>query len=92
MSYGLRLLRCISLAKTSWDTSIVEGWIINSMDSTLIGNFIHLSTTKQVWDSIAITYLDGIDTSIDTSIVKGWLINSMDSTLIGNFIRFSTKK
>ena len=45
------------------ENSIVKGWLINSMESSLIGNFIRFSTTKQVWDSIATTYFDGSDTS-----------------------------
>ena len=39
----------------------VKGWLINSMDPSLIGNFIRFSTTKQVWDAIATTYFDGSD-------------------------------
>lgn len=48
-----------------WRTEnvIVKGWLINSMDSSLIVNFICFPTAKQVWDSAAITYFDGIDTS-----------------------------
>jgi hypothetical protein len=77
------LLRCISLAKTSWiyqwnpqslstdpcfqkwrtKNAIVKGWLINSMDTSLIGNFIWFPTAKMVWDYIAITYFDGFDTS-----------------------------
>jgi hypothetical protein len=45
------------------ENSIVKGWLINSMESSLIGNFIQFSTAKQVWDSIATTYFDGYDTS-----------------------------
>ena len=45
------------------ENSIVKGWLINSMESSLIGNFIRFSTAKQVWDSIATTYFDGSDTS-----------------------------
>lgn len=33
------------------------------MDPSLIANFIHFPTAKQVQDSAAITYFDGIDTS-----------------------------
>ena len=48
-----------------WRTknAIVKGWLINSMDPSLIGNFIRFPTARQVWDSIATTYFDGTDTS-----------------------------
>ena len=39
----------------------VKGWLINSMDPSLIGNFIRFPTAKQVWDAIATTYFDGGD-------------------------------
>ena len=45
------------------DNAIVKGWLINSMDPSLIGNFIRFPTAKLVWDSIATTYFDGSDTS-----------------------------
>ena len=45
------------------DNAIVKGWLINSMDPFLIGNFIRFPTAKLVWDSIATTYFDGSDTS-----------------------------
>ncbi|XP_045787537.1 uncharacterized protein LOC123882926 [Trifolium pratense] len=45
------------------ENAIVKGWLINSMDTSLIGNFIRFPTAKMVWDSIAITYFDGSDTS-----------------------------
>ena len=40
-----------------------QGWLINSMDPSLIANFIRFPTAKQVWDSAATTYFDGTDTS-----------------------------
>lgn len=43
--------------------AIIKGWLINSMDSSLIGYFIRFPTAKVVWNSIAITYFDGNDTS-----------------------------
>lgn len=48
-----------------WRTedSIVKGWLRNSMDRSLIGNFVRLPTAKMVWDSVAKTYFDGSDTS-----------------------------
>ncbi|KAJ0013569.1 hypothetical protein Pint_20274 [Pistacia integerrima] len=45
------------------DNAIVKGWLINSMDPSLIGNFIRFPMAKLVWDSIATTYFDGSDTS-----------------------------
>jgi hypothetical protein len=52
-----------SFRKWRTDNAIVKGWLINSMDSSLIGNFIRFPTAKMVWDSIATTYFDGSDTS-----------------------------
>ncbi|KAJ0048821.1 hypothetical protein Pint_15647 [Pistacia integerrima] len=49
--------------KCRTDNAIVKGWLINSMDPSLIGNFIRFPTAKLVWDSIATTYFDGSDTS-----------------------------
>ena len=45
------------------ENAIVKGWLINSMDPSLISNFIRFLTSKQVWDSIATTFFDGTDTS-----------------------------
>ncbi|KAI5313374.1 hypothetical protein L3X38_042548 [Prunus dulcis] len=45
------------------ENSIVKGWLVNSLEQSLIGNFIHFSTAKAVWDAIATTYYDGTDTS-----------------------------
>ena len=45
------------------ENAIVKGWLINSMDPSLISNFIRFPTAKLVWDSIATTYFDGTDTS-----------------------------
>jgi hypothetical protein len=45
------------------DNAIVEGWLINYMDLTLIGNFIWFLIAKSVWDAIAMTYFNGNDTS-----------------------------
>ena len=52
-----------SFRKWCSDNAIVKGWLINSMDPALIGNFIRFPTAKQVWDSAATTYFDGGDTS-----------------------------
>ena len=45
------------------ENAIVKGWLINSMDPSLITNFIRFPTAKHVWDSVATTYFDGTDTS-----------------------------
>ena len=45
------------------ENAIVKGWLINSMDLSLISNFIRFPTTKLVWDSVATTYFYGTDTS-----------------------------
>ena len=45
------------------ENAIVKGWLINSMDPSLIANFIRFPTAKQVWDSAATTFYDGTDTS-----------------------------
>ncbi|KAK3405243.1 hypothetical protein EUGRSUZ_K01505 [Eucalyptus grandis] len=49
--------------KWKTDDSIVKGWLINSMDPALIGNFIRFPTAKAVWDSVATTFFDGTDVS-----------------------------
>ncbi|KAG7960368.1 hypothetical protein I3843_10G120000 [Carya illinoinensis] len=52
-----------SFCKWLIDNAIVKGWLITSMDSSLIENFISFPTAKAVWDSIATTLFDGSDTS-----------------------------
>ena len=52
-----------SIQKWRIENAIVKGWLINLMDSTLVANFICISTAKQVWDFAAITYFEGNDTS-----------------------------
>jgi len=52
-----------SFCKWHTDNTIVTGWLINSMNSSLIENFIQFPTAKMVWDSISTTYFDGSDTS-----------------------------
>jgi len=52
-----------SFRKWRTDNAIVKGWLINSMDPSLIGNFIRFPTAKQVWDSITTTFFDRSDTS-----------------------------
>ena len=48
-----------SYRKWSIDDSIVKGWLINSLEPRLIGNFIRFPTAKDVWDAIATTFFDG---------------------------------
>ncbi|XP_073265014.1 uncharacterized protein [Populus alba] len=45
------------------ENSVLKGWLINSMDQSLVANFICFPTAKQVWDAIATTDFDGTDTS-----------------------------
>uniref|UniRef100_A0A2N9EIQ9 Integrase catalytic domain-containing protein n=1 Tax=Fagus sylvatica TaxID=28930 RepID=A0A2N9EIQ9_FAGSY len=52
-----------SFRKWRTENAMVKGWLINSMDHSLVVNFIRYPTTKQVWDSTATTYFDGTDTS-----------------------------
>ncbi|KAL6311416.1 hypothetical protein AAG906_035499 [Vitis piasezkii] len=52
-----------SLRRWRTENAIVKGWLINSMDPSLIANFIRFPTAKQVWDSAATTYFDGTDSS-----------------------------
>ena len=49
----------------AWETgnAIVKGWLINSMDPTIMGFFIHLRTAKEVWEEVARTYYDGSNIS-----------------------------
>ncbi|XP_070662298.1 uncharacterized protein [Malus domestica] len=54
-----------SVENDAWETgnAIVKGWLINSMDPTIMGFFIHLRTAKEVWEEVARTYYDGSDIS-----------------------------
>ncbi|GMP33102.1 hypothetical protein CsSME_00006572 [Camellia sinensis var. sinensis] len=52
-----------SFRKWRTENAMVKGWLINSMDHSLVVNFIHYPTAKQVWDSAATTYFDGTDAS-----------------------------
>ncbi|KAI5320292.1 hypothetical protein L3X38_040000 [Prunus dulcis] len=53
----------IKLDGTNYALWSQVGWLINSLEQSLIGNFIRFSTAKAVWDAIATTYYDGTDTS-----------------------------
>ena len=54
-----------SLGYETWETgnAIMKGWLINSMDPTIKVFFIHLFTTKEVWEEVARMYYDGFDIS-----------------------------
>lgn len=43
--------------------AILKGWLISSMNPSLIGNFNRFPTAKAIWDAIASSYFDGSDTS-----------------------------
>ena len=45
------------------ENTIVKGWLINTMDSSLVSTFIFYPTTKKVWDAIAVTFFDESDTA-----------------------------
>ena len=55
----------IDSAFRKWRTEnvVVKWWLINSMESSVIGNFIRYPTAQQVWDAVAITFFDSLDTS-----------------------------
>jgi gag-polypeptide of LTR copia-type len=42
----------LSYRKWRMDDSLIKDYIIESMDSSLVGNFIVFSTAKEVWNSI----------------------------------------
>lgn len=43
------------------DDVVVKSWLINSLDESLIGDFIRYPTAKEVWDTLASTFFDGDD-------------------------------
>ncbi|XP_078177452.1 uncharacterized protein LOC144571934 [Carex rostrata] len=45
------------------DDSVVNGWLLNSLDEKLFANFIRYPTARDVWDAIATTFYDGNDTA-----------------------------
>jgi len=62
-----------SFRKWRTDNAIVKGWLIDSMDPALIGNFIRFPTTKLVWD-----YIDGSDTSQVYDLeASGWILGKI---------------
>ncbi|KAH7861892.1 hypothetical protein Vadar_032267 [Vaccinium darrowii] len=53
----------LTFRKWRTENAIVKGWLINSMDPSLISNFIRFPTAKMVRDAIGTTYFDGTDIS-----------------------------
>ena len=47
--------------KWKMEDSLVKDYMINSMHSSLIGNYLPFSSAKEVWDSVNATYFDGDD-------------------------------
>ncbi|KAL6330440.1 hypothetical protein AAG906_040370 [Vitis piasezkii] len=45
------------------ENTIVKGWLINTMDSSIVSTFIRYPTTKKVWDAITVTFFDESDTA-----------------------------
>jgi len=45
------------------EDTVVRGWLLKTMKPHLIGLFIHLSSTKEIWDSVTQTFYDGADES-----------------------------
>ena len=45
------------------ENATIKGWLIGSMDLSLVGNYIRFPTAKAVWDAVAMTFFDGTDTS-----------------------------
>ena len=47
-----------------WKTKniVIKGWLINTMDSSLVSTFIWYPTAKEVWDAIVVTFFNGSDT------------------------------
>ena len=48
-----------------WKTEnvVVKGWLINTIDSSLVSTFIQYPIMKEAWDAIAIIFFDGSDTA-----------------------------
>jgi GAG-pre-integrase domain/Integrase core domain/gag-polypeptide of LTR copia-type len=51
----------IQYRKWQMEDSSVKDYIIESMDPSLVGNFLPFSTAKEVWDSVRTTFFDGDD-------------------------------
>ncbi|KAG8374605.1 hypothetical protein BUALT_Bualt10G0012800 [Buddleja alternifolia] len=60
------------------ENAIVKGWIMNSMATELIGNFIRFPTAKAVWDYVATIYFDGTDTSQTYDLKRKEFVSVMD--------------
>jgi hypothetical protein len=52
-----------AFCKWRTENSIMKGWLINSMDQSLVIIFIRFPTVKHVWNSIATIYFNGTNTT-----------------------------
>jgi gag-polypeptide of LTR copia-type len=43
------------------DDNTVKAWLLNSLDQSLLGNFLIIPTAKEVWDAIKTAFFDGSD-------------------------------
>ncbi|XP_078166297.1 uncharacterized protein LOC144560951 [Carex rostrata] len=43
------------------DDNTVKAWLLNSLDPSLLGNFLFFPTAKEVWDAIKTAFFDGSD-------------------------------
>jgi hypothetical protein len=49
--------------KWKLEDSTVKGWLINSMEQTLISNFIRFPSAREVWKAVTTSYFDENDKS-----------------------------
>jgi gag-polypeptide of LTR copia-type len=48
----------------------VKNWLLNSIEPNLIGNYVHHTSAKDIWNALKITYFDGGDLSHFYSLKK----------------------
>jgi gag-polypeptide of LTR copia-type len=48
----------------------VKNWLLNSMEPNLIGNYVHYTSAKDIWNALRVTYFDGGDLSHFYSLKK----------------------
>lgn len=48
----------------------VKNWLLNSMEPSLIGNYVHHTSAKDIWNALRVTYFDGGDLSHFYSLKK----------------------
>jgi gag-polypeptide of LTR copia-type len=51
----------VNYRKWHMEDPLVKDYLINSMDPSLVDNFLSFSTAKEVWDSVSTTFFDGDD-------------------------------